>query len=318
MSVNWPGLLAWSSKHHDGTKDAKDFKPLSDEDKEFLEGALAEAFKGQVDANEMMHEALQKIHSAGDDSDVVNTALEVVDKCCDYPDVPKNLARLGGVPIMLKLLEHPDVHAACRGTALFTIMLSSNSEVQKATAADHGIAKLIKFTERGDEAFFRGLSCLAALVRHEPELEKDFVKHHHGDKLLKNALGKDKSMRVRTKGASLLRHLLVEKQLWPSEMLDQFAQCVADILPMEIDHMQYGETLAALTSALYDHFKDSRSRAPRDDGLHALCEAAKQRIAALKKLDEDRSAEIDLLEDLDKQRRTSDPPKREDIKMLQG
>ena len=42
--IDWSGLLAWSSKQHDGTKKASDFKPLSDEDKDFLEGALQQAY----------------------------------------------------------------------------------------------------------------------------------------------------------------------------------------------------------------------------------------------------------------------------------
>jgi len=58
--INWNGLLAWSAKHHDGTKAAKEFKPLSGEDKDFLEKALIEAFGHIEDANEIMQDALQK------------------------------------------------------------------------------------------------------------------------------------------------------------------------------------------------------------------------------------------------------------------
>lgn len=322
-NIDWPGLLKWSTNHHDGTSDPKQFKPLSDEDKAFLQGALAQAFEGVEDANELMREALEKIKNAGDDADVTNTALEVVDKCCDFPDVPKNLAKLDGVPVMLKLLEHADVNCACKGAALFTIMLCSNSEVQKATAREGGLEALYKFADRGEEPFFRGLSCIAALVRHEPELERKLVTGN-GNALLIKALSPERSARVRTKGASLLRHLLVEKQydaehFQDAETLNRFAQCVAEILSLDVHHMQYGETVAALTSALHAAIEDHRARSRcSEEGLKSLVTAAHARIATLRALDEDRSAEIDLLEDCDKQRRTSRPEHREEVKMLKG
>jgi hypothetical protein len=313
--IDWNGLLKWSTNYHDGTKDAKDFKPLSQEDKDFLEGALAEAFGGIEDANETMKEALEKIDSAGDDTDVIQTALEVVDKCCDFPDVPRNLDKLGGVDIMLRLLQHKDVHVAAKGAALFTIMLQMNSEVQKATAAKGGLEILYKLADRGEEAFFRAVSMMSALIRHEPDLEKKFVGCENGHKLIEKALSKDQPARIRTKGASLLRHLLAEKAFSTnSEILDQFAGCVAEILPLDIENIQYGETIAALTSLIY--VSQPRSRARADEGSKKLIEAAQARITALKKTGEDRSSEIDLLEDLDGQRRASAPPKREEVLML--
>jgi len=224
---------------------------------------------------------------------------------------------------MIKLLEHKDVKAACRGAALFTIMLSNNSEVQKATAAKGGLEVLFKFVDRGEEAFFCGLSMFGALIRHEPDLETKFVETN-GNDLLTKALSADQPLCIRTKGASLLRHLLVAKvygNTQYTDVLDKFAQCVADILPLDFDHIQYGDIIAALTSTLYVVQPRSRSRC--ETGVKNLVEAANVRIAALKAImqnhpDEDRSAEIDLLEDLDSQRRMSEPPKREDIMMIQG
>ena len=97
--IDWNGLLQWSSQYHDGTRPASDFKPLSGEDKKFLEGAMAQAFGEVEDYNELMQDAINKISTDFDNSDTVYTALEVVDKCCDNLDVPRNLHLFGGMRI---------------------------------------------------------------------------------------------------------------------------------------------------------------------------------------------------------------------------
>ena len=38
---DWNGLLAWSTKYHDGTKPSE-FQAMSDEDKKWLENAMKE------------------------------------------------------------------------------------------------------------------------------------------------------------------------------------------------------------------------------------------------------------------------------------
>merc|ERR1719321_1814783 len=102
--VDWPGLLAWSTKYHDGTG-ASQFQQMTDEDRQFLEKAMEEAFGKIEDPNKVMAEAIAQI-KAPDRTDVsICTALEVIDKCCDDPDCARNCEKLDGLQPLLDLLN---------------------------------------------------------------------------------------------------------------------------------------------------------------------------------------------------------------------
>jgi hypothetical protein len=58
--VNWPGLLNWSTNFHDGTHPSN-FKPMSDEDKEWLEGAMKEHCFNDADRMKEILEELKKM-----------------------------------------------------------------------------------------------------------------------------------------------------------------------------------------------------------------------------------------------------------------
>jgi hypothetical protein len=76
--INWPGLLAWSTKYHDGTAPSQ-FKQMSDEDRAFLEKAMKEAFGNVEDPNKIFQEAIEQIKSADRTDESISTALEIID-----------------------------------------------------------------------------------------------------------------------------------------------------------------------------------------------------------------------------------------------
>lgn len=61
--LNWPGLLAWSTKYHDGTA-ASEFHEMTAEDKEFLTNAMESAFSHIEDLNKTLQEGLAKLDEA--------------------------------------------------------------------------------------------------------------------------------------------------------------------------------------------------------------------------------------------------------------
>ena len=137
--IDWNGLLQWSSQYHDGTKPASDFKPLSGEDRKFLEGALQQAFGEVEDFNALVNDAIKKIDTEFEKPAEDYTALEVIDKCCDNLDVPRNLAKFGGIPVMLRCLTHESEDIACQAASLFALMLQNNPEIQKLTDQAGGL-----------------------------------------------------------------------------------------------------------------------------------------------------------------------------------
>merc|ERR1719163_2564700 len=102
--MNWPGLLAWSTKYHDGTH-ASEFKQMTDEDRAFLERAMEEAFGKIEDPNQVMAEAITQIKAADRTDESIVTALEVIDRCCDDPDCARNCEKLDGLQPLIDLIN---------------------------------------------------------------------------------------------------------------------------------------------------------------------------------------------------------------------
>lgn len=62
-AVNWPGLLHWSTKYHDGTGPSN-FQVMSDEDKAFLTQAMETVFSQIENLNQTLEEGLKKLDEA--------------------------------------------------------------------------------------------------------------------------------------------------------------------------------------------------------------------------------------------------------------
>ena len=65
---DWNGLLAWSTKYHDGTK-ASDVQPMSKDDRDWLEAAMKEYTFSDTDKLRDCVEWIRKDVEAGFKSD---------------------------------------------------------------------------------------------------------------------------------------------------------------------------------------------------------------------------------------------------------
>merc|ERR1719163_2724578 len=131
--MNWPGLLAWSTKYHDGTH-ASEFKQMTDEDRAFLERAMEEAFGKIEDPNQVMAEAIGQIKAPDRTDTSITTALEVIDKCCDDPDCARNCEKLDGLQPLLDLLSSHEGPIAHRTLEILALLFSNNPNIQEAGA----------------------------------------------------------------------------------------------------------------------------------------------------------------------------------------
>lgn len=101
-------------------------------------------------------------------------------------------------------------------------------------------------------------------------------------------LSPERTVRTRTKAFSLLRHILMENKFKVGDpSLNEVAQHVCECLAHDIDHIAYGEVIAAVASILYQIM-------PQGDELEKLKAAASERKAKLQATGEDHSVEIEL------------------------
>lgn len=167
MAINWPGLMAWSTQHHDGTKPSE-FKQLNDEDRKFLEKALEEAYSQIEDPNKIMFEAIQQIKSEERTDTSIVTALEIIDRCCDDPDCSRNAEKLDGIQTMLDLIGEKDGPIRVRALEILALFMSNNPDIQGVGMKRGALAVflgLVKDSPAGSEERSKAFRALVALVR---------------------------------------------------------------------------------------------------------------------------------------------------------
>eukprot|EP01066_Platyproteum_vivax_P010790 Platyproteum_vivax@DN4865_c0_g1_i1.p1 len=102
-SIDWPGLLQWSLKYADGTTESKVTK-MTQEDRDFLEGAVREAMGSQVDHWSVAGDSIAKFRNLNDD--VVITSLSVLERCVDdCPPIAGDIEKLGGIEPFVKIIQ---------------------------------------------------------------------------------------------------------------------------------------------------------------------------------------------------------------------
>ena len=67
MNINWSGLFNWSTQHHDGTK-ASTFEAMSDEDRQWLEGAMKQYTYDEADRLKEICKDLKHAEEVGFDA----------------------------------------------------------------------------------------------------------------------------------------------------------------------------------------------------------------------------------------------------------
>lgn len=226
--MDWPGLLAWSTKYHDGTEPSK-FNVMSDEDKKFLEKAMEQAMSTIEDFNQTLKDGLAKLSQGLENKDqaLMIVALEIIDRCIDDPDCCRNLEVFGGLAPMFACLgkeeKSGDVveesEVARRACEILSLMLSNNDALQKASVFKHGALDRLLDSSNG---FSKDrFSVLSAAVRGQPECTELFLSQKNGMSFLFSILRENtteasyqsKSGKILARKAALfIRHLVGEDE----------------------------------------------------------------------------------------------------------
>lgn len=285
-NIHWPGLLAWSTKYHDGTAPSQ-FNVMSDEDKQFLQNALEAAFADVEDPNQVFHDAILKFGEEDRNHASMMTALEIMDRVCDDPDVARNAEKLGGVQAILDVSVDSTVHSEirCRSMEIFALLLSNNPNIQEAAMSKGAMGKLLaslRATTVGSEERLKVFRTVVALVRNVDKIEEQFVQEHFGVGDIVCCLSPAEDKRTQEKAASFAQSLAHNGRLSEGDIA-RLAEAVARILA-EVDadsSIQYRETVASCASTLADGATRVKS------WRQTLKEATVARLVKVKQLNED-------------------------------
>lgn len=290
--IDWPGLLSWSSKYHDGTAPSK-FQPLSAEDREFLENALQEAFSLIEDANKIMKEAAEQLQSPERTDASIQTALEVMDKCCDDPDVARNVEKLGGLQPLLDLLSTHPGPLRVRACEILALLFSNNPLIQEAgykRGALPALFEIVKDATTSADDRSKAFRALVALIRHIEAYEVTFLREMGGFDVVLKAMGRQEDLRMNEKAVTFSSHLAASGRLEAQEL------------------SRVGLALAP-TFAIADaklQFKEERARCALELGLMTSGECPTELVAAVKarhadvsaRKDPDEEPELEILKEI--------------------
>lgn len=246
-AINWPGLLAWSTNHHDGTAPSQ-FKKMTDEDRAFLEQAMQDAFGKIEDPNKVFEEAIQQIKSADRTEASIATALEVIDRLCDDPDVARNAEKLDGLQALIDLTRDVQGPNRTRALEVLALLFSNNPHIQEAGMKREALSHFLMLTReasQGSDERSKAFRALVALVRQMPEFETRFVRTEGGLQLLVELLSKEEENRTHEKVASFVLGMASTGVLQESEAAALAAAMAPRIADMTEATVQYRELLSS-------------------------------------------------------------------------
>ncbi|KAK6590981.1 hypothetical protein RS030_111754 [Cryptosporidium xiaoi] len=266
---NWSKLLKWSSNYIDESDSSRRIKQIDPEKLEFLQGAVREAMKGVVDPNKLLSEAKLKLESDKAEEEVILSALAVIDRCVDLPDCSLNLDKLGLIQPLLNCLSKSEEIRNLTYQILSKSM-QNNPPVQTAFG-NRGALTIITeavHLEISELMQSRGISAISSLIRHNPDMEREFVIE---DGLLQiEKWMRSEFIKVREKSMSLLRHFIHQGVISSRDVLEinngRIIDAILDLQRKncesieESQNIQYNETLSEtlfqVVNICKDHMKN--------------------------------------------------------------
>ena len=95
--IDWSGLYKWSMKYHDGTKPSENIKPMSEEDRKWLEEVMKHY---TFDDASRLQEISKKLAEPATASLPEDDLLALLDELCEivetHPQNGDNLCKAGG------------------------------------------------------------------------------------------------------------------------------------------------------------------------------------------------------------------------------
>eukprot|EP00391_Amoebophrya_sp_Ameob2_P008115 CAMPEP_0178990352 /NCGR_PEP_ID=MMETSP0795-20121207/4892_1 /TAXON_ID=88552 /ORGANISM="Amoebophrya sp., Strain Ameob2" /LENGTH=348 /DNA_ID=CAMNT_0020681875 /DNA_START=137 /DNA_END=1183 /DNA_ORIENTATION=+ len=313
QQLNWPGLLAWSTKYHDGTAPSK-FNQMSEADKAFLEQAMESAFAQIEDMNKVLKDGLRKLEKAEDFQTLV-TACEIIERCVDDPDCARNLEVFNGLQPLLQNVFSPHQEVANRCCGILSMMLANNEKLQLSAVQKHkALEMFLEDPSRRGELLSskKRVKLLADIVRGVSEIETEFVEQKNGIHLLCGVFlfGADKpepesshptadaecssengespnhriaseQQAIRERAITFLRHLLAEKPERARAHERQLSAAVAAAYKAMEEtesanarvNIQYSENLAQLTLVVAEQCGDANCKRIIHSAVKARMEA---------------------------------------------
>jgi len=258
--VDWPGLLKWSTKYHDGTAPSE-FKRMTDEDKKFLEAAMADAFSQIEDPNKIMGEAIGQIKAADRSDESISTALEIIDRCCDDPDCARNCEKLDGLQPLLDLLSTTNDAIRDRSLEIFALLFSNNPNIQEAGVRRGALdifLGLVRESGAGSDTRSKAFRALVALMRNVQAFEEQFLKEKDGINVIISCL-EPSDLRLCEKAASLIRSLADNERLRAEDVTLLVAALTPLMSTVGTGQIQYRETLSSCITQLAKDFSVSNA-----------------------------------------------------------
>jgi hypothetical protein len=220
---------------------------MTEEDREFLQQAMEDAFGKVEDPNQVMAEAIGLIKAPDRTDETINTALEVIDKCCDDPDCARNCEKLDGLQPLLDLVGTHKGVICNRTLEILALLFSNNPNIQEAGARRGALEvflQLVRESGTGSETKSKAFRGVVALVRSMPTLEDKLLRENDGINVLISCTDKS-DLRLCEKVASFIRSLAQNGRLQAADvaaLAKALSPLLADIGSGQI---QYRETLSS-------------------------------------------------------------------------
>mmetsp|Transcript_24497 Transcript_24497/g.57872 ORF Transcript_24497/g.57872 Transcript_24497/m.57872 type:complete len:322 (+) Transcript_24497:29-994(+) len=212
----WTGLLDWSTRHHDGTVPSE-ARPMTKEDRDFLEKALDESMIRE-DAK-MMREIVDDLKNPDRSAEQQEESLQDLLDYIVQIDNANDLHKIGGLQAVAGFLESPEAGPVCAAADCVAAVVQNNPEGQEAVLSVGGLSKALALLTNDDAAVrAKGVYVLSGLLRNCAPALREF-EASDGLAALASTLSQNPS-KARTKALFLMPALFHESTALASRAIE--------------------------------------------------------------------------------------------------
>uniref|UniRef100_A0A6J0TJ92 Hsp70-binding protein 1 n=1 Tax=Pogona vitticeps TaxID=103695 RepID=A0A6J0TJ92_9SAUR len=207
-----------------GNAEPAPVEPMSDERRQWLQEAMAEAFQGQMDEVEQMKECLQLLEASspgvehGESSEEAHSdlerreaALDLLAELCENLDNAADFCKLDGMRLLAhRYLEHEEEGLRWRAAHLVGTCAQNVPIVQEQALALGCMRKLLRLLDHdpSEAVRIKALFAISCLVRAQEAGLQQFLRLD-GFSVLMRAM-QSKVEKLKIKSAFLLQNLLID------------------------------------------------------------------------------------------------------------
>nr|XP_060636441.1 hsp70-binding protein 1 [Anolis sagrei ordinatus]XP_060636443.1 hsp70-binding protein 1 [Anolis sagrei ordinatus] len=207
-----------------GTAEPGPMEPMSDERRQWLQEAMVEAFRGQMDEVEQMKECLQLLepstpgaergessNETQSDLDQRKGALDILAELCENMDNAADFCKLEGMRLLAhRYLEHEEQELRWRAAYLVGTCAQNVPKVQEQALALGCMRKLLRLLDQdpSEAVRIKALFAISCLVRAQETGLQQFLRLD-GFSVLMRAM-QSNVQKLKVKSAFLLQNLLID------------------------------------------------------------------------------------------------------------